>query len=100
VRYQLTESAARDVREIIHHIRTVQKSPRNARLVATRLTTHFRKLAAMPGLGHVREELEDPSVRVSLVTGLLVIYDPNTKPLLILRVVHPARDLGRIAVRP
>ena len=96
--YQLTESARNDIREITRYIRTVQKSPQNARLVATRLTAHFKKLANFPGMGHVHEEIADPTVRVSHVTGLMVVYDVATKPLLILRVIHPARDLGRIGI--
>jgi hypothetical protein len=30
---------------------------------------------------------------------VLVIYDPTLKPLTILRVIHAARDLGRIKHR-
>lgn len=97
--FQLTVAAERDVRAIVTHIRDVQKSPQNARLVATRLRAHFRKLARFPGMGHVRDELHDPDVRVSAVTGVLVIYDPASTPLTILRVVHAARDLGRVRTR-
>ena len=99
MKYQLTESARNDIREITRHIRTVQKSPQNARLVATRLTAHLRKLAKVPGLGHAHVEIDDPAVRVSHVTGLMVVYDVTTKPLLVLRVLHRARDLSRIAIR-
>lgn len=91
--YVLTRSAERDVREIVTHIRVVQKSPQNARLVATRLKAHFRKLAAFPQMGHVRHELDDADVRVSAVTGVPVIYEPAGVPLVILRVVHAARNL-------
>ena len=67
--------------------------------ISTRLRAAFRKLANMPTLGHVREELRDETLRVLPVTGLLVIYDPTVKPLTIVRVVHAARDLGRIDPR-
>lgn len=39
MKYALSEAATQDIREIVHHIRFVQKSPQNARLVATRLTS-------------------------------------------------------------
>jgi plasmid stabilization system protein ParE len=99
MKYRLTDVAVEDIREIVHYIRYVQKSPQNARLVAKRLKTQFAKLVEMPNLGHVREELADNHALVIAVTGVLVIYDPWLKPLTILRVVHGARHLGRINPR-
>jgi antitoxin ParD1/3/4/toxin ParE1/3/4 len=87
------------MRQIVRHIRQVQQSPQNAPLVSTRLRDAFRKLANMPTLGHVREELRNDVLRVLPVTGLLVIYAPTVKPLTIVRIVHTARDLGRIDPR-
>ena len=87
------------MRKIVRHIRDVQQSPQNARLVSTRLRGTFRKLASMPTLGHVRDELHDATLRVLPVTGLLVIYDPTLKPLTIVRVIHAGRDLRRIDPR-
>jgi antitoxin ParD1/3/4/toxin ParE1/3/4 len=99
MRYRLTEAARQDVREITDYIRRVQKSPQNAKLVATRLKAAFDKLVQIPQLGHVHEELGDAQAHVYAVTGLLVIYDPSLKPLTILRVVHAARDLQRVDAR-
>ena len=99
MRYRLTETAKQDIREITRYIRTVQKSPQNARLVAERLKAQFAKLARTPTLGHLREELDDENARVIAVSGVLVLYDPTLKPLTILRVVHAARDLTRIRPR-
>jgi toxin ParE1/3/4 len=98
--YRLTEYARQDISEIVQHIRVVQKSPQNARLVATRLKTQFARLVKIPNLGHRREELADERALVVEVTGVLVIYDPTLNPLTILRVVHAARDLNRIRSRP
>ena len=96
MRYRLTDAARHDVRELTDYIRRVQKSPQNARLVATRLKAAFNKLVQLPQLGHVREDLGDDQARVLAVTGLLVIYDPSLTPLTILRVIHAARDLHRV----
>jgi toxin ParE1/3/4 len=100
MRYRLTDAARQDVREIVHYIRNVQKSPQNARLVASRLKAQFAKLTNLPGLGHVREELADDQALVLAVTGLLIIYDRTLRPLTILRVIHVARDLAWIDSRP
>jgi antitoxin ParD1/3/4/toxin ParE1/3/4 len=99
MKYRLTESARQDIRAITTYIRRVQQSPQNARLVASRLKTQFAKLVETPFIGHVREELADDTALVISVTGVLVVYDPTLKPLTILRVVHAARDLSRIAAR-
>lgn len=99
MRYGLTEAAKQDIREITRYVRTVQKSPQNAKLVAERLRELFSKLVRLPQLGHEREELGDDQALVVAVSGLLVIYDPTLKPVTILRVVHAARDLSRIKPR-
>jgi toxin ParE1/3/4 len=100
MRYCLTDAAVEDIRAITRHIRTVQGSPQNARLVATRLKAAFAKLAETPTLGHWREELGDDDALVLPVSGVLIIYDRTLKPLTILRVIHAARDLGRVTLRP
>jgi plasmid stabilization system protein ParE len=100
MKYRLTHAAKDDIRQIVRHIRTVQKSPQNARLVALRLKAQFARLVEIPTLGHVREELRDDRALVVAVTGVLVIYDPWLKPLTILRVVHAARNLTAIDARP
>ena len=99
MKYRLTEAAKQDIREITAYIRTVQRSPQNARLVARRLKAQFGRLVTFPQLGHTREELDDPDARVIAVSGLLVIYDPALKPLTILRAVHAAPDLWQITAR-
>lgn len=99
MRYQLTEAARQDIREITRHIRDVQKSPQNAKRVATRLKAAFAKLVKQPNLGHPRAELDDGAARVLVVSGVLVIYDPALKPLTVLRVVHASRNLRQITTR-
>jgi plasmid stabilization system protein ParE len=61
MKYRLTGAAIRDIRQITSHIRQVQKSPQNAKLVATRLKRQFEQLEAIPRLGHQRQELSDKS---------------------------------------
>ncbi len=99
MKYRLTHAARNDIRDIVRHIRDRQKSPQNARLVADRLQQQFARLVETPMLGHVRSELRDDSALVVFVSGVLVIYDPFLKPLTILRVIHGARDLGKVRPR-
>lgn len=97
--YRLTEAAKEDVREITRYIRNVQRSPQNARLVASRLKARFASLVASPQLGQGRTELGDENARVIAVSGLLVIYDATLKPLTVLRVIHASRDLRLVDPR-
>lgn len=95
-KYHLTANALADIRAITKHIRVRQKSPQNAALVAERLKRQFDRLVDAPGIGHVRQELDDESLRVVTVTGLIVIYNPSAKPLAIVRVVHGSRNLATL----
>ena len=97
--YQVSSRADQDIEAIISHIAFVQGSLQNADLVLTRLEAQFAKLARLPSLGHVREELSDDHARVISVTGLLVLYDPFLEPLTILRVIHASRDLAKVKTR-
>jgi plasmid stabilization system protein ParE len=94
--YRLTKSAQRDIQAITSFILKNQRSPQNAKLVAERLRAMFHKLARNPNLGHIRKELADDRIRAIAVSGVLVIYDPDSRPLTILRVIHGARNLENI----
>ena len=53
-----------------------------------------QRLAQKPNLGHFRRDLTDKPVRFFAVRGTyLVVYDPDTLPLEVLRVLHGARDV-------
>ena len=54
----------------------------------------MRRIAARPGLGHLREDLTDEPLRFLPVWSYLVIYR-LTDPVEVVRVVHGARDVAR-----
>lgn len=93
-RYVLTPEAKSDLEEISDFIS--QDSPRAARRVLSELRKAMRRLAKMPGMGHLREDLAEESVRFWCVYSYLIVYRPQTKPLEVLRVVHAARDVRKI----
>lgn len=52
-----------------------------------------QRVAQKPDLGHFRRDLTDKPVRFFAVRGTyLIVYDPDTSPLEVLRVLHGARD--------
>jgi antitoxin ParD1/3/4/toxin ParE1/3/4 len=56
----------------------------------------MRRLAQSPPIGHLREDLTEEPVRFWSVHSYLIVYDPETQPLQILRILHGARDVRRI----
>lgn len=64
---------------------------------AERLLEDFRAafdmLAHSPRAGLLRESLTKPSVRWWIVHRYLVLYDSETSPLRIIRVIHGAREI-------
>lgn len=89
--YRLTPAAEDDLFAIWVYI-----APDNL-VAADRLEVDIlnacEKLAERPDLGHFRRDLTDKPVRFFLVRdNYLIVYDPASEPLAVLRVLHGARD--------
>lgn len=54
----------------------------------------MRRLAQHPGLGHVRDDLADETLKVWPVHSYLVIYRPDSSPLQVVRVLSGYRDIA------
>jgi antitoxin ParD1/3/4/toxin ParE1/3/4 len=92
--FVLTPSASRDIDGILEYV--LEHSGANRALrVQQRLYQGLSKVADQPGLGHLRHDLSDESLRVFKVFSYLIIYRPDTSPVQILRVIHGARDVPR-----
>ena len=54
-----------------------------------------QRLADRPDLGHVRRDLTDKPLRFFSVRGnYLIVYDPASEPLEVIRLLHGARDVA------
>jgi toxin ParE1/3/4 len=95
-RFRLSLEAARDIEDMWAYI--AKDSVRAARRVRLELLAACRRLVQHPGLGHRREDLTDKPVFFFPVHSYLIIYNPATKPLEIVRVVHGAQDVPRLLV--
>ena len=58
----------------------------------------INKLVAMPGMGHVREDLTQRPLRFWPVSQYLIIYRPDTSPLEIVRVVNGYRIVAGLLI--
>ena len=89
--FALTPRARDDLLEIWDYI--ARDSPDAADRVIGEMRRAMQRLAEMPGMGHVREDLADEALRVWPIYSYLIVYRPETRPLQILRVVSGYRDL-------
>jgi len=56
----------------------------------------FGELAAMPGMGHKREDLTKQDIFFWPVHSYLVIYRRESNPLLVVAVLHGKRHVKRV----
>lgn len=90
--FRLARAAERDLQEIKDYV--ARGSIDAAARVLDRLGRAFLDLAEMPGLGHRREDLTSEDFRFWPV-DYLVVYEPESRPLAIVRVLHGSRDVRR-----
>jgi plasmid stabilization system protein ParE len=94
-RYLLTAEAEHDLDEIKQYlIRRGGKRLAWYVLREIRAALHF--LSATPDAGHRREDLTDAPLKFWTVFSYLIVYDPATRPIEILNIIHGARDIPSI----
>jgi len=94
-RFVLTRTAERDLDQIKSFLME-RAGPRIARRVLKDIRSALKLLGGEPGMGHVREDLTSRPVKFWPVYSYLVVYDPETKPVQILRVLHGMRDIEEV----
>jgi len=91
-RYLLSPAATADVEQIEAFLD--EHAPHATDRVPQAMRRAIRRVAANPGIGHLREDLTDEPLRFYAVWSYLVIYR-DTQPVEIVRVLHGARDVVR-----
>ena len=92
--YILAPEALQDLQELWDYIATENLDAAD-RMIDT-LFAAFERLAAMPGLGHTREDLTDRPLRFWTVDTYLVIYRAERTPIEIVTVTRGGRDIPRL----
>jgi len=90
----LSPEASQDLIEIYEFI--AQDNLEAAERLRVELLEVLRGLPAMPGKGHVREDLTTRDVLFWPVRSYQVIYRSGTRPLEVVAVLHGKRNLRRI----
>ena len=95
--YEFTPQAVEDILDIWSFI------ARNSREAADRVETAILRdcdlLAGSPLAGSIRSDLTPLPLRFWVVqpySNYMIIYDPSTKPLQVIRVLHAARHLSTV----
>jgi plasmid stabilization system protein ParE len=92
--YILAPEALQDLQELWDYIAT-ENLDAAGRMIDT-LFAAFERLAAMPGLGHRREDLTGRPLRFWTVDAYLVIYRAERTPIEIVAVTRGRRDIPRL----
>jgi plasmid stabilization system protein ParE len=71
------------------------RNPEASERVRHRLFAGIHKVARSPELGHGRPDLTSRPLRFWLVRPYLIVYEPDSRPLRIVRVVHSAQNIVR-----
>jgi plasmid stabilization system protein ParE len=96
-RFQFTPQALDDTFEIWSYI--AQDSPAAADRVEEAIYLACELLAGSPLAGTVRRDLTSLPVRFWIVPpfpNYFIVYDPQTEPLQVIRVLHRARNIPSI----
>ncbi len=94
-RIVLAHAARDDILEIQYYL-FENAGPKVADRVVSDLYRAIQKLVKSPGLGHRREDPTAHPVRIWLVHSYDVIYEPDSRPLAVARILHAARDICSI----
>ena len=88
--FQLTEHDLADLEETISWL--AAESEEAALNLVNDLEAAFRFLAQWPGSGHLRSDLFPLPLRFWNASGYLIVYEPRTRPITIVAVLHGSRD--------
>ena len=89
----LSPAAERDILEVVEWI--AAENPVAARGFRVALDKLATTIGEHPGIGALKPHLASPPIRFLPIRGFphIVVYTPERKPPLIVRVLHGARDL-------
>lgn len=90
--YRLSGPAREDLWEIWGYI-AEHASLDIADRIVSELHEAMEKLAEMPASGHLRTDLAGEALRFWRVHSFLIIYLPESTPLVVVRVLHGAQDV-------
>ena len=92
--YFYSREARLDLLEIWEHI--AKDNVDAADRVEQEIQKSVARLASNPGLGHLRRDLTSKPVRFWPVYSYLIIFDPDARPLEVVRILSGYRDVAAL----
>jgi len=89
--HKLSLAAEVDYAEIINYI--AQNNPTAAKQVKAHFAEAFHKLAEHPHIGQLLNNITEKPVRFWNVYSYYIIYNPQSLPLMVLRIISNYRDV-------
>lgn len=95
--YNVSDAAQDDLDDILLYVLEASGSRAASRLL-DEFAEGFAAIAARPGIGHWHADVcrERQEIRCWSVHSFLIFYWPDTRPIVISRVLHGARDLSSV----
>ncbi|HZR21218.1 MAG TPA: type II toxin-antitoxin system RelE/ParE family toxin [Verrucomicrobiae bacterium] len=91
--FLLAPAARSDILEIWNYYASEVGNAELADRMRDEIFKGIRAAARKPGIGHLRHDLADESLRFWRVRKYLIIYRSQSKPIQVVRVLHGARDV-------
>lgn len=91
---RISRRADMDIDSIYNRIAT--DNPEAADRFDERIHEAIKLLAKVPGLGHTRDDVQDKRYLFWVVGSYVIAFRIEKKELVVVRVVHGARDFGRL----
>jgi plasmid stabilization system protein ParE len=92
--YQLSNEAQDDLEDILLYIS--RDSLASAKKVNKNFSAAFLDISKNPHIGHKRDDLTQKNVRFWNLYSYQIIYNPDTSPLQIVRILSGYRDIAGI----
>jgi len=95
VSWRLTATAEADLNSILQFIATHDGTARAVHVLDA-FAEAFEAIATTPGLGAIKTDLTGADVRWWRVFSFLIMYQSGEADVIVLRIIHGARDLDRV----
>ncbi len=92
--FVVTPAAQSDLDSIQDYL--LEQSVDASRIVGAEIAQSLARLAEFPQAGHTRADLTERPVRFWSVFSYLIVYDPASNPIRILRIIHTSRDVRTV----
>lgn len=94
MKYRISRRANTDIERVCDHI--AQERPDAAERLDEQIHKTIQLLAEFPKLGHTRADVKDKRYLFRAVGSYIIAYRIEQDELVVVRVVHGARDFRRL----